>query len=411
MHTESEPSLVRLELHGRGLLAIRAGAVLWATGWFATEASALSQGFQYGWTLGGIVCVALWTLVGAVALIAVGWAAAGTPEVVTVTTRTLELRRGVGPFARTQCFDGNAIRALRILEPASPLRGEYAAIRAFWDRGAGRIGFDVDGRTYAFGPLLDDATIDQVLSTIATRLPAALVQPEDGELDRPRSRRRRPGWAAHVTGWVLVGALLIPTRTFITDLPICTGGALGGPYDPIDPGQLRADGRVVLVPFGEFPADAAQQLAEHFRAKYGLDIQAARRSMPLPEDTWNAERGQADSEVLLEALARSYPETPTRTVVIGLTSADIFIPGVSWSYAFSNRHAPRLAVVSPARMDRGCMGIRPADDATQIARLRKMVGKNIGLLFYGLPPSRHPRSMLYAWIGGPQELDTMGEDF
>jgi predicted Zn-dependent protease len=110
-----------------------------------------------------------------------------------------------------------------------------------------------------------------------------------------------------------------------------------------------------------------------FRAKYGIDIQA-RHPLALPEHSRVAERGQVDSTVLLETLAKQYPETPTRTVVIGLTTADIFIPGLEWRYAFSNRRAPRLAVVSPARMDRGCMGIRPAHQDTQMARLRKMVG-------------------------------------
>lgn len=52
-----------------------------------------------------------------------------------------------------------------------------------------------------------------------------------------------------------------------------------------------------------------------------------------------------------------------------------------------------------------------AADATVLARLRKMVGKNIGVLFFRLPLSDDPRSMMYGSIGGPQELDTMLEEF
>jgi hypothetical protein len=40
-----------------------------------------------------------------------------------------------------------------------------------------------------------------------------------------------------------------------------------------------------------------------------------------------------------------------------------------------------------------------------------MVGKNIGVLYYGLPLSGDPRSLLYANIGGPQELDSISEMF
>jgi hypothetical protein len=43
--------------------------------------------------------------------------------------------------------------------------------------------------------------------------------------------------------------------------------------------------------------------------------------------------------------------------------------------------------------------------------VRKLVGKNIGVMYYRLPLSRDPRSLLYARVGGPQELDGMSEVF
>jgi len=57
------------------------------------------------------------------------------------------------------------------------------------------------------------------------------------------------------------------------------------------------------------------------------------------------------------------------------------------------------------------MGLLQADDARIMARLRKMVGKNIGILYFGLDMSADPASMLYGRIGGPQELDAMSESF
>jgi hypothetical protein len=57
------------------------------------------------------------------------------------------------------------------------------------------------------------------------------------------------------------------------------------------------------------------------------------------------------------------------------------------------------------------MGIVQADDDRIMARLRKMVGKNIGILYFGLAMSADPASMLYSNIGGPQELDAMSELF
>ncbi|HKV94604.1 MAG TPA: hypothetical protein VJW20_18815 [Candidatus Angelobacter sp.] len=44
-------------------------------------------------------------------------------------------------------------------------------------------------------------------------------------------------------------------------------------------------------------------------------------------------------------------------------------------------------------------------------RLRKVVTKDVGLLYYGKQASENPRSVLYNNIGGIQELDQVTEDF
>ena len=88
--------------------------------------------------------------------------------------------------------------------------------------------------------------------------------------------------------------------------------------------------------------------------------------------------------------------------MIGITAADLYNPEQAWGYAFSNRRPPRFAVVSPARMDRGCLGIVRVNDERRLLRLRKMIGKNIGVLYYQLPLSTNPRSLLYGSIGGPR---------
>jgi hypothetical protein len=387
-----------------------AAAIVWTAGWLAFEAVLLSGALRDDRSVGVVLMLAAWTGIGAFALVAIAWAAAGKPEVAIVSARGLELRRGIEPFARTQRFDGGALRALRVLEARPTVVADYDAVQAFWDRGVGRVAFDIKGLTYAFGPSLDDAAADTVRLAIADRMPEAFVEPIETDPDEPRSRRRRPGWGTYVMRAAIVGGLAIPLRTFVTDLPICTGGAMGGEYDPVDPASLRANGRVVLVPFGDFPSESAESIAAHFRTKFELQIEVGPR-IPLPGDAIDPDRSQADSNVLLSALAAAYPETPTRTIAIGLTGADLFIPDASSRYAFSDRRPPRFAVASPVRMDRGCMGIRPASPETQLARLRRMVGKDIGLLFYQLPLSDHPRSMMYRSIGGPQELDTIRDEF
>ena len=398
---------LRIDLRGQPLVVTRVVAILWAAAWLTLEASLVLDWIRGGWSPVTIVTI-VWTVTGPFAFLAIVWAAVGKPEIVTVTGPTLLVWRGIGSLGRTLRVDSAAIRALRIFDARHSLAADYHAIGSFWDRGVGRLAFDIDGRTYAFGASLDDDDVELVSSLIATHLPTAIAAPVDSGPDTPNSPRRRPGWAGYVTAAVLGGGLLMPARLFISDLPICTGGALGGVYQPIGGERLRAEGQIVLAPIGDFPEGTAQQIAEHFRLKYNLAIQAA-GAMALPDGSFDVERGQVDSNVLMSALEREYPSADT--VVIGLTNADMFIRDVEWRYAFSNRREPRLAVVSPFRMDRGCLGIPLAGEETRMARLRKMIGKNIGILFYKLPLSSHPRSMLYAYIGGPQELDTIREVF
>lgn len=398
---------LRIEVRGRALAFTRLITLVWATAWLALEVALLLEWFRSGWSPTVIVTMA-WTLGGPFVLLALVWAAAGKPEVVTVTGPTFHVWRGVGPFGRTLRFDSHAIRALRVFDARHPVVTDYDAVQAFWDRGRGRLAFDVDDRTYGFGSSLDDCDVARVSCAIAARLPTSEAQSADAVPDVADSPRRRFGWAGYVTRTVLGAGLLIPAASLITDLPICTGGALGGGYDPISSARLRGQGQVVLVPFSDFPEATAQQIAQHFQTKYALTIRAG-TALPLPDHAIDRDRDQVDSDALMSMLERAYPDTDS--VVIGLTTADMFIRDVDWSYAFSNRREPRLAVVSPFRMDRGCFGITLANDDTRMARLRKMVGKNIGVLFYKLPLSNHPRSMMYAQIGGPQELDTIREEF
>ena len=104
----------------------------------------------------------------------------------------------------------------------------------------------------------------------------------------------------------------------------------------------------------------------------------------------------------------AYPDltsTP-EAIMIGLTTEDMYIAQYSWQFTFSWRQEGKYAAVSDARMSLGV----PSEEQVK-ARLRKMVTKNIGILYYRLPQSNDPRSVLYKDIGGISELDYMGEEF
>ena len=195
------------------------------------------------------------------------------------------------------------------------------------------------------------------------------------------------------------------------DFTVCTGITFDRAYTPLDVRELHGDGRIRLVPIGAFPPSTLHALASYYEKKYDLAIELASPAL-MPATAIDSRRGQLISDVVIETLQAKHPQPSTeRLIVIGLSETDMYIPSVNWQYAISYRKADRYAVVSTARLDRGCLGIIPVSHERMVSRLRKMVTKNIGILYFRLPSSEDPRSVLYGKIGGPQEFDRMSEDF
>lgn len=179
-----------------------------------------------------------------------------------------------------------------------------------------------------------------------------------------------------------------------------------GPAVPIGVPSPPVERDVYLAPFGDFPREDAEALAAHYGEKFDLTIDVL-PSMPVPEEAMDAGRGQLIAERLIDAIvATEAVAADPDAVVIGLTDIDMYIAAQDWNYAYGLRSRGTFAIVSSARMDAGF-----ADDARQHQRLRKMVTKNLGILYYGLPVSDDPRSVLYRDILGPVDLDYASEDF
>ncbi|MBI3924361.1 MAG: hypothetical protein HY319_02355 [Armatimonadetes bacterium] len=111
--------------------------------------------------------------------------------------------------------------------------------------------------------------------------------------------------------------------------------------------------------------------------------------VPLPQDAWDAARGQYDAYRLLERL----PPKPN-TVVIGLTSMDTWTSDIpEWRYCYGAHDGDR-AVVSLARTGVGPRGVKMT--------LRYVLEK-----VYELPCKDDPKSLLHTTILGPDDLDRM----
>jgi predicted Zn-dependent protease len=180
----------------------------------------------------------------------------------------------------------------------------------------------------------------------------------------------------------------------------------GRPREPIGIPSPVVASKVYFQPLSSYPVADAEELASHYRTKFGLSIEVL-EPISIPEGAFDRERGQAVAERLIDQIKTVdvLNEDPN-AIVIGLTVVDMYIAELSWNFAFNWRSDGHLAVVSTSVMDD--LG---ADRALQMRRLQKMVTKDLGILYYGLRGNDDPGSVLYRNVNGVRELDRMSEDF
>lgn len=175
--------------------------------------------------------------------------------------------------------------------------------------------------------------------------------------------------------------------------------------------DLEGRGTVYLVPLGKPQSILFDDLVFYYRKKYGLQLHVL-ATAPLPDWTMDDIRKQLIAEELVEAMKRANPQLAgdPEAVFIGVTDQDMYISQLAWNYAFNWRQEERFAVVSTARMD-PTFEKEPANPKVLEERARKMITKNIGLLYYHLQLSYNYSSVLYRSIDDVEDLDDMGEDF
>ena len=169
-----------------------------------------------------------------------------------------------------------------------------------------------------------------------------------------------------------------------------------------------------FVSIGDVPADLLNNMVSHFQERFGVPITVL-PSLSFDRVTFDPVRSQLVADELISAVRIRYPTLARnpRTRVIGITPYDMYMRATqdTWRFTYSLRsHEDHFAVVSYARLDPAQLG-PPASDELLQSRLRKMLIKNIGIMYFGLPVSEDPRSVLYGNILGAEELDQMSEFF
>jgi predicted Zn-dependent protease len=405
-----------IEIRTRRNFVFASFALVWSLGWMLYTVMILSAIWHQPVAeplnaLYFIRWLMLWIIAGGMAFPTLVWMAAGRPETIAMSEHLVVLTRGHRPFARTNYLPIADITNVGLA--TMPTYQNVAAMLAFWTTGHGAIGIDLNGITYECGSRLTKDDAQRMIGELRRRLTLAEGSDAPAERASRSALLRRVGlqlaiWPA--TLWVCAAGIVLPTNALAMDFPTCTAGAFTPKYEPLDKNALRRQGIVYLVPFVGFSLAAAESLATHYRREYQIPVEV-RDPIPVPASAYDVRRNQLRSSVLLASLASNYPPGFSRTVVIGLTERDMYSPALSWRYSFSSREGDRFGVVSTARMDYGCLGLIRAGSEQQHARLRKMVGKDVGVLYFRLAQSNNPGSMMYRDIGGVQELDRMTEEF
>jgi predicted Zn-dependent protease len=169
-----------------------------------------------------------------------------------------------------------------------------------------------------------------------------------------------------------------------------------------------------FVGIGSVKPGLIEHLVSYFDRAFDLKIEVL-PALSLDGQAVDEPRGQAIAEELITTIRRRYTHLVRNpnARVIGITPRDMFILAMQkrWRFAFSLRGDDRrFAVISYARMDPVAYGQPPNEELLR-SRLRKMVMKDIGVMYYGLPLSNDPRSVMYSNILGIDDLDRMTEQF
>lgn len=170
--------------------------------------------------------------------------------------------------------------------------------------------------------------------------------------------------------------------------------------------------RIYFVPIGDFPAGQLDSMVEFYRQRYGLDIPVL-RSVSIDDSARDSTRQQVIAEKLLASLRAANPNLANdrKAILIGFTSEDIYPSSQNWQFCFGWRDATsHTAVVSTARLNLRRESAPFAADMS-VARLRKVVTKDIGMLYFGLPQNGNPKSVMYEFVVGIDDLDQVGEEF
>jgi hypothetical protein len=168
--------------------------------------------------------------------------------------------------------------------------------------------------------------------------------------------------------------------------------------------------RLYLVPLRDSAA-SLEPLAAHYRGRYGISTEVL-GPLEIYGGQLNIWRQQVVAEELIALMRGAYPEiadNPEAAMIGLISSFDMYAYGLTAPSVLDWRQDGRFAVISSASLGSGDF-MRPLAPGLEYARLQKLVTRNVGMTYFGLPATGDPMSVLSATIGSLEDLDRMGTD-
>jgi YD repeat-containing protein len=140
-----------------------------------------------------------------------------------------------------------------------------------------------------------------------------------------------------------------------------------------------------------------ESLAAYYRDKFKIEVTVL-PEVAIDSAAYDSPRSQYIAEEMILEMKRAQPNIAraAESIIIILTDEDIYPRSLGWKFTYSFHTGYKFAVVSSHRNDPAFWdSSKPHDAAEQLAGMKQMLTKYIAMLYFHLPHSFDPTSIMY----------------
>ena len=166
---------------------------------------------------------------------------------------------------------------------------------------------------------------------------------------------------------------------------------------------------VYFLPIGLDDGESLDWAPSYYKARLGVDV-VVLPPVPLDPKLVDPERNQLNADKCFDFMKLQHPEIAgdPSSLLLAVTSTDLYIPALGWRYAENSRMDSRYAIISSARLHPPLLGLWNPEWLN--ARVQKLLTKNIGILYFDLPMSADYTSLLSSGVLSGIQIDEMAGD-